>query len=112
MLHKRCNDPNHEGPRYLPISHFHKQGRRNNKQAYSSKCKDCKNRAMRHLYRQGNKRQWEVEKKRAYSRARSKALSRLAKLTPELYGQLLDEELSKETDHDFSTRGLINQKRY
>lgn len=110
--YKRCNHPDHEGPRYLPVTYFHKQGRRKGKQAYSTKCKDCKNRIMRDLYHQGKKGDWERDKKRAYSRARSKALSRLAKVCPELYGQLLDEELAKETEHDFSSRGTIYPKRY
>ncbi len=111
MVYKRCNDPDHEGDRYLPVTEFHKQGKRNNKQSYSSKCKVCKNRYSRYLYSIDKKGSWPPDKKRAYSRARSRALSKLAKLTPELYGQVLEEELLKEP-HDFSSRGKTYPKRY
>ena len=112
MTNKRCNDPDHKGPRYLPVDQFHKQGIRYGQQQYASKCKVCKNKVSRRRYYENNeKRDWDSEKKRAYSRARSRALSRLAKMTPELYGQLLMEELDRE-EIDFSKRGHIYRRMY
>jgi chromosome condensin MukBEF MukE localization factor len=97
MRKRNCTDEEHEGPRYLTVDKFHKKGVRNGRQFYDEKCKKCRNRRLRKLYaeekRSGG---WDPDKKRAYSRARSRALTRLAKLVPELYDHVLQEELSKE----------------
>lgn len=94
---RRCNGENHEGPRYLPAKNFHKQGVRNGRQYYSSLCKTCKNAKLREQYHEGVRgRGKDPERKKAYLRARSKALTRLTKLVPELYERVLNEELAKE----------------
>lgn len=113
MTKKRCNDPEHVGPRYLPVDKFHKQGRRNGKQQYNSKCKDCKNRYYRQKYAEDKRGQvWPDAKKKAYSRARSRALTKLARVFPDVYATLLQEELDREEEFDFSERGLVRNKLY
>lgn len=94
---RNCTDPDHEGSKFLPVSSFHKKGRRNGRQLYDEKCKKCRNKRLREEY-SVNKRSggWDPEKKRAYSRARSRALTRLSKAVPEAYEFLLLEELRKE----------------
>ena len=93
---RRCNHPDHEGKRYLPVSKFHKQGRKGGRQRYRGVCKDCANRDYRKLYHEGKRQDW--RHKQAYIRARSRALTRLSKLVPELYDMCLREELAKEPD--------------
>lgn len=113
MQQRRCNDEQHIGPRYLPVSEFHKMGFKNGRQRYNTRCKDCVNRISREKYAEGKRaNRWPPEKKRAYSRARSRALTKLAKLVPELYGNVLEEELAKETDYNFSDRGQWQRKLY
>jgi hypothetical protein len=104
MDHRRCINPEHEGPRYLPLTEFHKKGRRRGKQNYEHHCKTCTNRRLRAEYAvTGASGGWSPEKKRAYLRARSRAFTRLSKLVPELYQMALTEELSKEAE--FQTKG-------
>ncbi|MCA1806853.1 MAG: hypothetical protein LC687_03170 [Actinobacteria bacterium] len=107
MDKRPCTDERHEGPKYLPVSKFHKKGVRMGRQFYDQRCKVCKNRFLREQYK-NNERSggWPPEKKRAYSRARSRALTRLAKLTPELYGRVLDEELSQEPEFSQEKHGI------
>lgn len=113
MIKKRCNSPEHEGARYLPITEFHKQGIRYGKQQYSNYCKECKNRHYRKLYAENKRDQaWPDEKKRAYSRARSRALTKLSRAVPELYATLLQEELDREEGFNFSERGRVRNKLY
>lgn len=103
---KRCIDEEHEGPRYLPVTEFHKQGKRRGKQNYNSRCKHCKNKKYREQYEEGKRRsaQTEIGKRKAYSRARSRALTRLSYMVPELYATVLSEELAKE-DAEFKGVG-------
>ena len=100
QTHRNCTDDQHEGPRYMPLKNFHKKGRRNGRQFYDEKCKKCRNRILRAQYaeekRSGG---WTPEKKRAYLRARSRANTKIRKLVPELYDQVLKEELEKEPDY-------------
>ncbi|MCA1806357.1 MAG: hypothetical protein LC687_00550 [Actinobacteria bacterium] len=113
MTKRRCNAPDHIGPRYLPVEEFHKQGKRGGKQQYNPRCKACKNRQYRELYAENKREQaWPDDKKRAYSRARSRALTKLARSVPELYATILQEELDREKSFDFSGRGLVNRKLY
>lgn len=96
---KRCIDEAHEGPRYLPVTEFHKQGKRRGKQSYNSRCKACKNRQYRQQYAQKNdgySTEQEIKKRKAYSRARSRAMTRLSYMVPELYATILSEELERE----------------
>ena len=93
---RRCNHPDHKGPRYLPVERFHKQGKRNGRQMYRAICKDCANAQYREQYHKGERQEW--KHKASYIRARSRALTRLSKLVPELYEMCLKEELAKEPD--------------
>lgn len=98
--HKKCKAEEHEGERWLPLEQFHKMGRRQGRQQYKGICKDCANARYRKQYhetngalpRNGNN--WQY--KNQYIRARSRALTRLSKLVPELYEMCLREELEKE----------------
>lgn len=104
MKHRRCIDQDHEGPRYLPLTEFHKKGYRHGKQHHEARCRDCTNRRLRAEYAvTGASGGWNPEKKKAYLRARSRAFTRLSKLVPELYQMVLNEELSKEAE--FQTKG-------
>lgn len=61
---------------------------------YASKCKGCSRDVQRERYHEGKYKNW--THKQAYIRARSRALTRLSKLVPELYEMCLREELEKE----------------
>lgn len=95
-MQKRCNHPNHEGPRYLPVASFHKQGRRHGKQQYRSTCKVCANREYRAKYAEGKRKNGWQDERQAYSRARSRAVTRLLHMYPGIYEILINEELQKE----------------
>jgi hypothetical protein len=97
--HRKCNHPEHEGPSYLPVEAFHRKGYRKGRQQYSTRCKVCVNRDYRKEYWETGKTRNDWKYKKAYIRARSKALTRLSKLVPELYEKCLHEELMKEPDY-------------
>lgn len=92
-MKKRCK----ECGEWKPLSQFHKQGIKGNKQQYASKCKPCKNAEYREKYHtEGRNGGNEWKYKKQYVRARSRALTRLSNLVPELYEMCLKEELEKE----------------
>ena len=93
---KRCGHPDHVGKRYLTIDNFHKQGRKGGRQRYKGICKVCANKQYRKDYHEGRRNDW--KHKQAYIRARSRAMTRLSKLVPELYDMCLREELAKEPE--------------
>jgi hypothetical protein len=96
---RRCNGPDHVGPRFLPVEKFHKRGRRNGIQDYDGWCKVCRNAKLREQYAQeGRSGGWNADKKKAYLRARSRTFTRLTKLVPDLYQMVLKEELAKEPE--------------
>jgi hypothetical protein len=92
---RRCNDPDHKGKRYLPVTAFYTAGYRNGKRAYGSICKECKKRIEKYKYHAGLKVRDE-ERKAKYLRARSRAQTRLKNLYPEMFEKLMAEELMKE----------------
>jgi hypothetical protein len=92
---RRCNHPDHVGKRYLPITEFHKQGIKHGKQYYKTHCKECCNKQYRRMYAE-KKRNNNWTGRKPYIRARSRALTRLSKLVPELYMKVLKEELVEE----------------
>lgn len=94
---RRCNHPDHEGPRFLPVEEFHRAGYRKGRLNYATRCKKCVNRDNRKKYHEGKRSGgWTIEKKRAYIRARSRAATRITRLYPELYQTIMEEELRKE----------------
>lgn len=96
---RRCNHPDHKGKRYLSIDAFYTAGKRNGRVYYGTYCKVCDKEDSRQKYHAAkaagndpNNR----ESKRKYMRARSKALTRLRKLYPEMFETLMIEELRKQ----------------
>lgn len=77
----------------LPVSEFHRNGSYNGKPKYRVDCRHCR-RAMGN----NNAHQTEVSKeaKRRYSKCRREALKRLSHMFPELYQQLLAQEMKKD----------------
>lgn len=96
---RRCNHEDHEGDRYLAVENFYTAGWRNGKRMYGSFCKKCDKQHSKQKYwaakNAGNDPNDRPEKKK-WMRARSRALTRLRRLYPEMFEQLLAEELMKE----------------
>lgn len=87
---KKCGKCNE----WKDVEEFYRAGKRNGRQQYAHKCKECEKADKREAYHAGRKHQW--QHKKAYIRARSRAQTRLTKLVPELYDLILSEELEKE----------------
>lgn len=87
--HKKCI----RCEEWKSIEEFYKQGIRNGKQQYNSRCKPCERAYRRERYADEPK-QW--KHRNAYTRARRRALSRLSELVPELYEMCLEKELREE----------------
>lgn len=74
-------------------SEFYTAGTRRGVQQWGSRCKECDKAIKRARWHEGNHK-W--QHKQEYARARSRALTKLKRLVPELYEMCLEEELAKE----------------
>ena len=84
------------------INKFHKDGKSaKGYQLYKSICAECVSKIQREKGTNRNRKhtRGEWKHKNEYSRARTRALTRLSHLVPELYDKLLQEELEKEGVH-------------
>lgn len=96
---RRCNHKLHKGERYLPVEEFYTAGWRNGKRQYGSFCKTCDREDSKLKYHAAKARGEDPNdraNKKKWMRARSRALTRLRRLYPEMFEKLLAEELMKE----------------